>query len=219
MSRSFMALSTMIFLAAPLAADDVREVTDANGQTWREVHRTVRHPQTETQCVDQQQTYYQEKCDVALCDTYRTYSAPVTEYRWESYWVGRFNPFVQPYMAHRLVPRTHWEMRTEVVKVPVAQRSLVPVTRTVRMPITTERSVDYDVVVSRQLVGAQATALAANPPSVQSVAVGGIKNLDNNRPARIARSSVGAPSQPATTFANSGTTTPKVAARPNNSGE
>jgi hypothetical protein len=214
MWRSFMALATMIFLAAPAAGDDVREVTDANGQTWREVHRTVRHPQTETQCVDQQQTYYTEKCDVTLCDTYRTYSAPVTEYRWESYWVGRFNPFVQPYLAHRLVPRTHWEMRTEVVKVPLAQRSLVPVTRTVRVPITTERSVDYDVVVHREPVGPQTTAVAANQPSVQSVAVGGIQNLDTNRPAAIVRTPNGVPSQPASGFANSSAPT-QIATRPN----
>jgi len=216
MSRAFMALSTMILLAMPAAADDVREVTDSNGQTWREVHRTVRHPQTETQCVDQQQTYYQEKCDVALCDSYRTYSAPVTEYRWESYWVGRFNPFVQPYLAHRLVPRTHWEMRTEVVKVPVAQRSLVPVTRTVRTPITTERSVDYDVVVSRHLVGPQTTAVAASQPSGPSVAVGGVQNLDKNRPTSIVRSPNGAASQSDTTFARTPSNPAQVLAnRPN----
>ncbi|HWB08602.1 MAG TPA: hypothetical protein VG826_05235 [Pirellulales bacterium] len=215
MWRSFMALATMILVAAPAAADDVRDVTDANGQTWREVHRTVRHPQTETQCVDQQQTYYTEKCDVALCDTYRTYSTPVTEYRWESYWVGRFNPFVQPYLAHRLVPRTRWEMRTEVVKVPVAQRSLVPVTRTVRVPITTERSVDYDVVVSKQLISPQTTAVAANQPSGQSVAVGGVQNLDKNRPAGIVRTPSGIASQPSSGFANSSVATPQLATRPN----
>jgi hypothetical protein len=216
MSRSFMAFSTMILLAAPVAADDVREVTDSSGQTWRETHRTVRHPVTETQCVDQQQTYYQEKCDVALCDSYRTYSTPVTEYRWESYWVGRFNPFVQPYLAHRLVPRTHWEMRTEVVKVPVAQRSLVPVTRTVRVPITTERSVDYDVTVSRHLVTPQTTALAASQPSGQSVAVGGIKNLDTNRPTSIVRTQNGVASEPTSAFARTPTNPAQVVAtRPN----
>lgn len=215
MSRSFMALSTMMLLAVPVAADDVREVQDSSGQTWREVHRTVRQPQTQTQCVDQQQTYYTEKCDVALCDSYRTYSAPVTEYRWESYWVGRFNPFVQPYLAHRLVPRTHWEMRTEVVKVPVAQRSLVPVVRTVRTPITTERMVDYDVVVHREAIGPQTTAVATNQPSSQSVAVGGVQNYDQNRPARIVRTPNGIPSQPATAFANtSSTPTPAIASRP-----
>jgi hypothetical protein len=216
MSRSFMALSTMMLLVVPAAADDVREVTDENGQTWRETHRTVRHPQTQTQCVEQQQTYYTEKCDVSLCDTYRTYSTPVTEYRWESYWVGRFNPFVQPYLAQRLVPRTHWETRTEVVKVPVAQRSLVPVVRTVRTPITTERSVDYDVVVHREPVGPQTTAVAANQPSGQSVAVGGVQNLDKNRPAGIVRTQSGVASDPTSTFARPATTPAQILAnRPN----
>jgi hypothetical protein len=212
MPRSVLPLFSVVLFSIPVAADEERVVTDANGQNWRELHRTVRHPQTETQCVEQQQTYYQEKCDVALCDTYRTYQTPVTEYRWESYWVGRFNPFVQPYLAQRLVPRTHWETRMELVKVPVTQRSLVPVTRTVRTPITTERSVDYDVVVSRTLVSPQSTAIAANQPSTQSLAVGGVKNLDNNRPASIPRTPngtappsnpfVNAPSQPTEAIAS-----------------
>jgi hypothetical protein len=200
MPRSFLAMLTVMVVTVPVAADDVRDVVDANGQTWREVHRTVRHPQTETQCVDQQQTYYQEKCDVTLCDTYRTYQTPVTEYRWESYWVGRFNPFAQPYLAQRLVPRTHWESRMEVVKVPVTQRSLVPVTRTVRMPITTERSVDYDVVVSKHLVSPQATAVAADQTNGTSLAVGGVQQLAKDRPAGIARTPTGSAS-PSSTFA------------------
>lgn len=212
MSRSVLALFSVVFLSVPVAADEARVVTDDNGQTWREVHRTVRHPQTETQCIEQQQTYYQEKCDVALCDTYRTYQTPVTEYRWESYWVGRFNPFAQPYLAQRLVPRTRWETRMELVKVPVTQRSLVPVTRTVRTPITTERSVDYDVVVSRTLVNPQSTAIAANQPGVQPVRVGGVQQLAQDRPTSIPRPASGtavasnpfvnAPEQPAQAIAS-----------------
>lgn len=193
MLRSLFALAAIWLIAAPLVADDVREVTDANGQTWREVHRTVLHPQTVTQCMDQQQTYYQEKYDVSLCDTYRTYTVPVTEYRWESYWVGRFNPLVQPYLAQRLVPRTRWETRTEVVKVPVTQRNLVPVTRTVRVPVTTEQTANYDVVVSRHLVSPQSPALAssAGQDSGQSLKLGGTKNLDQNRPSSVARVAAG----------------------------
>ena len=181
MPRCRLAILPVLMLAAPLAADETKMVTDPDGQTWREVHRTLRHPQTVTQCVDQQRTVYQEKYDVQMCDTYRTYQVPVTEYQWESYWVGRFNPFVQPYLAQRLVPRTRWETRTEVVKVPVTQRNIVPVTQTVRVPITTERVVDQDLVISRQLVSPQTQAIASTPPT-NNQGVGGMKSFDGRRP-------------------------------------
>lgn len=167
----------LVLMAGNAAADDVRTVTDANGQTWNEVHRTISHPQTQTQCVEQPQTYYQEQCQVTNYDTYRTYQVPVTEYHLESYWVGRFNPFVQPYMAQRFVPRTRWETRTELVKVPVVQRNMVPVTRMVRVPVTTETVVNQDIVVHRQLVN-PTTAVAATPPAnQQAMQIGGIQNL------------------------------------------
>lgn len=170
-----------MFWSVTALADDVRTVTDANGQTWNEVHRTISHPQTQTQCVEQPQTYYQEQSQVVTHDTYRTYQVPVTEYHLESYWVGRFNPFVQPYMAQRLVPRTRWETRTELVKVPIVHRNLVPVTRMVRVPVTTESVVNQDIVVHRQLVS-PTTAIASKPgANQQAMQVGGIKNL-NPRP-------------------------------------
>lgn len=180
MLRSSIALWSVVWVATA-AADETRTVTDASGQTWNEVHRTISHPQTQTQCVDQPQTYYQEKCEVQSYETYRTYQVPVTEYHLESYWVGRYNPFVQPYMAQRLVPRTRWETRTELVKVPVVQRSLVPVTRMVKVPVTTEKVVNQDIVIHRQLV-TQPQAIASTPPTNQTaLAIGGIKNL-NPRP-------------------------------------
>lgn len=189
------AIVPVLFCAARLTgADDVRDVVDPNGQQWREVHRTVRYPVSETQCVDQQQTHYEEQYNTQMCDTYRTYYAPVTEYRWESYWVNRFNPFAQPYLAQRLVPRTYLESRTEVVKLPVTQRNLIPVTRTVRVPVTTQRLVDHDVLVSRHQVGGQGTAVASNTglsPTVAPVQVGGVRQLDANRPKEIARTPSG----------------------------
>lgn len=197
MLRTSIAFWSVIWVSMA-AADETRTVTDANGQTWNEVHRTISHPQTQTQCVDQPQTYYQEKCDVQTYDSYRTYSVPVTEYHLESYWVGRFNPFVQPYLAQRFVPRTRWETRTELVKVPVVQRSLVPVTRMVRVPVTTEKVVNQDIVIHRQLVTQPTQAIASTPPSNQTaLQVGGLKNL-NPRPHTISTGSQN-PSAPSVT--------------------
>ena len=69
-------------------------------------------------------------------ETTRLVHVPVTEYRWETYLAGRWNPFSQPYYAQRLVPRTALETRAEVVKVPVTQRRLVPETRIEKVPET-----------------------------------------------------------------------------------
>lgn len=161
--RLFVAAAFVATFSVPALADDVKTVTDANGQTWREVHRTIQQPVTETQCLERQRLVYQESCDVQMCDTTRTYTVPVTEYRWESYWKGRYNPFVQPYLAQRLVPYTRWETRTDTVKVPVTRRQVVPVTQTIKVPYTTQRVENHDVVVSRQLIGPSTTALAASP--------------------------------------------------------
>jgi hypothetical protein len=212
MLRSSIALWSVV-LVATTAADETRTVTDANGQVWNEVHRTISHPQTQTQCVDQPQTYYQEKCDVQTYDTYRSYQVPVTEYHLESYWVGRFNPFVQPYLAQRLVPRTRWETRTEVVKVPVVQRSLVPVTRMVRVPVTTETVVNQDIVVHRQLVS-QPTAIASTPPAnQQAMQLGGVQNL-NPRPVSGVSPALSPTPGPAPTFAKALSNVPRVARNP-----
>lgn len=48
----------------------------------------------------------------------RRYAIPVTSYRWQACWRGRFNPFAQPYLVWVLVPYTRWEWRCEVVAVP-----------------------------------------------------------------------------------------------------
>ncbi|MGH7193165.1 MAG: hypothetical protein ACREJM_06465 [Candidatus Saccharimonadales bacterium] len=191
--RLFLAAAWVATSLSPAFADDVKTVTDANGQTWREVHRTIQQPVTETQCLERQRLVYQETCDVQMCDTVRTYTVPVTEYRWESYWKGRYNPFVQPYLAQRLVPYTHWETRTETVKVPLTRRQVLPVTQTIKVPYTTQRVENHDVVVSRQLIGPSPTALAASPPTP---AIGGVQKFspDNRQPPKAGASPTSMPS-------------------------
>jgi len=168
-------------LSAPTGADDVREYNQG-GVTYREVHRTIRAPQTQIQCVDRPQTYLQERYDVELRDSVRTYRVPVTENQWVPYWRGRFNPFVQPYLTYRNVRRTRWETRTEVVKVPVSTRQLVPVTTNVRVPITTETVVDQDVLVSRTIVGpAPTTSVAQTSDPFSAPAVASIQQISNQQ--------------------------------------
>lgn len=186
------AVAALLAIGRGATADEVRTVTDDQGQTWREVHRTVQWPVTETQCLDRQQVVYHEKVDVQMCDSVRSYQVPVTEWRLESYWRGRYNPFVEPYLAQRMVPYTRWETRTELVKVPITRRDLVPVAQTVKTPYTTQRIISQDVLVSRQLISSTGTSLATAPtpiPSSQSTQIGGVARydrMDRQPPARVA---------------------------------
>lgn len=51
-------------------------------------------------------------------ETVRMVPTPVTEYRYEAYWRGRWNPFAKKSLAYRLVPRTRWEYRPAVTRYP-----------------------------------------------------------------------------------------------------
>ncbi len=71
-------------------------------------------------------------------------------------------------MAERIKPVTNWQMRTEVVKVPVQQQVLVPQTVTVHVPVTTHRVVNEEHI-SRVAVGGQGVpslSPGSNPTAV-----------------------------------------------------
>lgn len=178
--------ASLVFCVS-VRAQEVRDYEE-NGVTYRETRSTVNEPVTEIHCVEQQRTVgYRENLNVQMCDQTRSYIVPVTEYRLESYWRGRFNPFVQPYLAQRLVPYTRYETRVETVKTPVATRELLPITSTVRVPVTTQRVVQREVVSRVAISGAPnrpATApssdpfAAPSPTPAQPMQLGGLQRLD-----------------------------------------
>ncbi|HEV3021935.1 MAG TPA: hypothetical protein VGX76_05690 [Pirellulales bacterium] len=180
-------MSKRIPLAAVvlLALLDGARAQDAAGDYTQGgvTYRTVRVPRTQIQCVERPTTYLQERYDVQYRDTYRIYHLPVTEYRWEPRWRGRFNPFVQPSLTYRYVPRTHWETRTEVNKMPVTTRQLVPVTTTVRVPITTETFEDQVVAVRGRAPASDPFASPA-PMVAGNQSVGGQARYDRGDPPR-----------------------------------
>jgi hypothetical protein len=182
-NRGWLAVAVLApwVIAASATADEVRDVEE-NGVTYREVHRKISEPVTEYQCVDQQRTTgFREQLNVQMCDQTHSYIVPVTEYRLEARWRGRYNPFVQPYLAQHLVPYTRYETRVETVKVPVTSRQLLPITSTVRVPVPTQRVVERDVMVSRVAISGSpaqpARQLASDPfAAPTSQQFGGIKN-------------------------------------------
>lgn len=140
--------SIVLALAAPALslADDVKYTTDSSGVTYQETHQVVQQPIVEHHMETQQQTVLTDQCKTQMQAVQRTYQTPVTDYVWEAFWANRWNPFEQPYVAYRYVPRVRWELHTETVQVPVTTHQWVPQTQTVQVPITTQRMVAGEVI-------------------------------------------------------------------------
>lgn len=174
------AIAVVLLTAATTAADEVRYFQQ-QGVTYQETRRKVQCQVVETKWQCCNQTVYREKIDTELRETTQTRLCPITEYRYESKLVGRWNPFATPYQTCQLVPKTRYEMRTEKVKVPVAVRRLVPETQAVQRPVATCRTETRDVVISCVPVcAATPSSATAASPATGGVAIGGIKRLDRD---------------------------------------
>ncbi|MGA2796065.1 MAG: hypothetical protein ABSE63_00660 [Thermoguttaceae bacterium] len=194
------------FLPSSAAGDQVRYYQE-NGITYCETRRTVQRPVCETTMQPTTRTVYKEQYYTETKDVTQVCWCPVTAYQPETYWVGRWNPFVEPYLETRWVPQTTWQQRTDVVKTPVTCRKLVPEVQQVQVPVTTQKLVSEEVVVSRVAVSAAAPCVSqaaasptypvypaqaypANPASIPSgERVGGIARLNQDPP----RYGVGSP--------------------------
>jgi hypothetical protein len=166
-----MACHRLILLVAILGTtpflvkgDEVRYF-EQNGVTYRETRRTVQECVPETRLQPCSRTVYREQVTNENRQVVRTYWTPVTEYRLETSWVNRWNPFAEPYQVVRYVPSTRWEQRTETVQVPVACRRFVPETQTVQSPVTTWRTASRETVDRVAVVGVSgSTPILANRP-------------------------------------------------------
>ena len=209
---SYRYLSTLILfaLALPAAADEVRYYTE-NGVTYRETRRLVQRPVTETRTQQSTRTVYREQWTTEQREYLRVSYVPVTEYRYEQYWAGRYNPFGQPYLAARYVPHTRWEQRSERVTLPVHIRKVTPEAQTVSTPVTASRMVTEELVdrvpitplpTATQLAGpptltAPSTMTGVPTPQIATPAPAYAANRENAVPANAAAAD-GAPSVPAT---------------------
>jgi hypothetical protein len=173
------------FLWPALACgDEVRYYAD-NGITYCETRRTVQRPVYQTQMQQSTRTVCRPQPTTELRPMVCTRWVPVTEYRCESHWVGRWNPLVEPYLATTYVPCTRWQSCTEVVQVPVTCTRLVPETQNVQVPVTVCRTLPEEVV-TRVPVRANpwAVAPAASPGATWpgSGPIGGVARLDKDPP-------------------------------------
>jgi hypothetical protein len=147
---------------------------------------TVRRPVSRLRYEERERTVYRRRASTDTRETYRTVWVPVTTYRWESYWVGRWNPLVQPYLAQRLVPVTRWEPRTEAVRYPLASSELVPERQVVRVPVL-ERTFE-DRQVARSTPARRSRARDSEPldeetPTVaRRERIGGVSRMETDPP-------------------------------------
>ncbi len=126
--------------------------------------RVVQRPISETHYENQQRTAYVEQYKTVVQPVPQTYQVPVTQFAWEPYWANRWNPFGQPYIAYRYVPRIHWETRNNTLQIPTIVREVVPTQQTVAVPITTQR------MAEEQQISRVAVSITPNPTATTATA-------------------------------------------------
>lgn len=168
-------------------ADDVRFV-EQNGVTYRETRQIVQRPVTEITHQPTDRTVYREQLRTDMQNAVQVYSVPITEWRAEAYWRGRWNPFVQPYLAQRYVPYTRWETRTVNAQVPVTRREVVAEVRTEHVPVVTQRMINDEVVQRVAVSGSPSGNDPFASPTTQLARrdqIGGISRLDGIPPKQV----------------------------------
>ncbi len=196
MSRAILAILAGVVLLPSAARGDERYYVE-NGVTYYETRERVQRPITEIVQQPTTRTVYREQYRTDFTDTVHVTSKPVTEWRLESYWRGRYNPFVEPQMAQRWVKRKRYETQIQTIRQPVLRRELVAENHTEQVPVVTQRMVDEEVVRRVAVTPAKiqaspaSTAVARptppgsadpfNAPSdavARRVQIGGISRLD-----------------------------------------
>ena len=132
-------------LPAVSAEEGVRYYEDG-GLMYCETRIKLRHPVSEVKYKELKQTHYRNQYTTELHPVVRNTYVPVTTYGWQPEVMGKWNPFVQPHIAYRPVPRVSWSVQPQTVQVPVTRRSVVPETRTIQVPETNLRYVEREYV-------------------------------------------------------------------------
>lgn len=181
-------------VAASTAAQDVRYYQGDDGITYKESRRKIQRPVTSTEWREQPQTVYRQEVRPQMRDSWRSYYTPVTELRWVSQMHGRWNPFAVPYYTHHLTPVTRWEARSEAVQVPTWRAEWVAATRTARVPITTTKMAEEEIItrvaVSGPPPGTAPRRVATRPATAAGSSTSGVY------PSRPAFGGVAMPSDP-----------------------
>ena len=151
----------------------------ATGYVYRKVMKTVERPVVETTIQTKQETVLRPQTVTETKPHTRTVYTPVTQFYWEPRLEGRWNPFRQPTVAYRHVPRTHWEARSEVVNQTTRRTEWVAEHRTREVPTRLTR-IERKQEVDYELVGRVAPRQQAAPSSNAEAIASRLRPLDEN---------------------------------------
>ncbi len=186
-------------IAIVATAAEVRYYEE-NGITYRETRQVVQKPIYQTEMRPTTRTVYRQEQATETRETTRTWWSPVTEQVCEAVWMGRWNPFIEPYLVYRPTTRTRWECRTETVQAPVTVSRWVPETQSTQVAVTVRRTVPEEIV-SRVAVGRSSVPTVAStsgayaggalapvplpaPSTNPPISVGGVARLESDPPRR-----------------------------------
>ncbi len=174
-------------------ADD-GTIVDVNGEKYRE---TVQKQQRQViELEERTHTYKQTRYKPEVQKQTRTVMVPITEYAYQAFPVGSWNPFGQPNYEWRYVPVTRWEAKTQEVEVTVMKPEQfnvqviekVPVAKLVPIEVKTRVAVNaappqapgpfnnntaVAVLRDPNRAGLSSTAAAAAPSSAPVPTAGG----------------------------------------------
>ncbi len=170
--RLLIGMAACGLFSSAACADDVR-YEEQNGiryQVTRQVSPRVIH---ETRYEPRQTTNYRDHYTTEMQEQTRTYQVPVTQQEWVPGYQRTLNPFAPPVLSYRLMPVTRLQTRTEIVRVPVTRRDVLPETVTQHVPVTTQHLVQ-DVHEHRVAVG-----VAPGGAAVASSSSGGSSSFGN----------------------------------------
>ena len=133
---------------------DQEFVDPRNGLKYRmrEIKVTQLVPSWETSTQPVTQTYYQ----------------PIQQYRLQSRWIGRWNPFATPYQVYEWQPYTYWEPKSVELSQQVVVPKWTPREQSVMVP---EYLVATNSPAGSGTITPSSVAQTANPPSQSSANV------------------------------------------------
>jgi hypothetical protein len=164
--RTFFAALLAVLALARFATAQTVETDPQTGKQYHVYRTTSKRPVSQTHIESRPYTVYTEKLQTEYHPTSRTVLTPVTEYHWEPYIANRWNPFAQPTVQYRYVPKTRWESRVEQSHIPISRRELVPEQRVSQVPVVTQRFEDVEHITRVAVApgsGDPFTATAARP--------------------------------------------------------
>lgn len=152
-------------MPASLAEEGVRYY-EQNGVMYRETRIKIRHPINEVKYKELKRTVYRDQYTTELKPIVRNSYVPVTTYAWQPEVYGKWNPFAQPHIAYRPVPKVSWSVQPQTTQVPVTRRITVPQSQSYQVPETNLRYVEREYV-QRVPVGPAPTRRTDNLTSSQ----------------------------------------------------